>query len=107
MDRLVRVVHEHAAEVGNRETEDQVGAGGLLRVVPDVLQRALVDVEAARDVAIEEEWLGERQLIVLRTIARLHRERQTLTAAEEVRCLEPELTEEALRYCETPAPNVS
>ena len=69
---------------------------GLLRVVADVLQRPLVDVEAARDVAVEEEWLGERELIVLRAIARLHRQRQTLAAAEEVRRLEPELTEEAL-----------
>jgi hypothetical protein len=39
------------------------------------LQRALVDVEAAGDVAVEEERLGKRQLIVLRAIASLQRAR--------------------------------
>ena len=94
-DRLVRVVEEHAAEVGHREPEHQVAAGGLLRVVADVLQRPLVDVEAAGDVAVEEERLGERQLVVLRAVARLHRHGQALAAAEEVRRLERELAEEA------------
>ena len=96
LDRLVRVVDEHAAEVGDREPEHQVAAGRLLRVVADVLQRALVDVEAAGDVAVEQERLGERQLIVLRAIAGLHRDRQALAAAEEVRGLERQLAEEAL-----------
>ena len=90
------VGHEHAAEVGHRETEHHVAAGGLLRVVADVLQRPLVDVEPAGDIAVEEERLGEGELVVLRAVARLQRQRQALAAAEEVGRLERELAEEAL-----------
>ena len=57
----------------------------LLRVVADVLQVALVDVEPAGHVPVEQERLGERQLIVLGAIARLQRQRQALAAAQEVR----------------------
>ena len=60
-------------EAGQRETECEVAAGRLLRVLTDVLERALVNVEAAGDVAIEEERLGERDLIVLGAATRLQR----------------------------------
>ena len=76
--------------------EDQVAAGRLLRVVADVVERPLEDVEAAGDVAIEQVRLGERELIVLRPIARRHLHGQALAAAHEVRRLERQLAEHAL-----------
>ena len=67
----------------------------FLRELVDVPQRALVDVDAAGDVAIEQERLGERDLVVLGARARLQRQRQRFAAAEEVRGLERQLAEEA------------
>ena len=49
---------------------------------------------AAGDVAVEQERLGERELIVLRPRAGLRRQRQALAAAEEVRRRERHLPEE-------------
>lgn len=65
LHRLVAVSQEHAREAGQRETGSNVAAGRFLRELVDVAQRALVDVHAAGDVAIEQERLGEGDLVVL------------------------------------------
>src|SRR6185436_19652420 len=48
------------------------------------------------DVAVEEKRLGETQAVVLRARSRLDRDREALTAPEEVRGLERQLAEKAL-----------
>src|SRR5215203_1148356 len=93
--RLVAIGHEHAREAGQREAARDVAAGGVLRELVDVAQRPLVDVDAAGDVAVEQERLGERDLVILGARASLQRQRQRLAAAEEIRRLERELAEEA------------
>ena len=70
---LVRIRREHPAEVGHREPEHHVPADRFLRELADVLDRALVDVDAAGDVAVEEERLGEGELIVFGARAGLQR----------------------------------
>ena len=67
-----------------------------LRELADVPDVAPEDVDAAGDVAVEEERLGEGELVVLRARAALQRQRQALAASEEVGRLERELAEEAL-----------
>src|SRR5215203_738306 len=89
--RLVAIGHEHAREAGQREAARDVAAGGVLRELVDVAQRPLVDVDAAGDVAVEQERLGERDLVILGARASLQRQRQRLAAAEEIRRLEREL----------------
>src|SRR5215203_2685218 len=89
--RLVAIGHEHTREAGQREAARDVAAGGVLRELVDVAQRPLVDVDAAGDVAVEQERLGERDLVILGARASLQRQRQRLAAAEEIRRLEREL----------------
>ena len=79
-----------------REAERQVAAGRLLRELADVADVPLVDVDAAGDVAVEQERLGERQLVVLGARPALQRQGEALAAAEEVRGLERQLAEEPL-----------
>ena len=67
----------------------------LLRELADVADVGLEQVEAAGDVAVEEERLGEGERVVLRARAGLQRERQAFAAAQEVRGLERQLAEEA------------
>ena len=62
----------------------------------DVLDLLVEDVDAGGDRPIEEERLGEPDLVVLRAVALLRRHAEGLAAAEEVRRLERELPEEAL-----------
>ena len=75
---------------------DRVHAGRRLRELADVLDLLVEDVDARRDRAIEEERLGEADLVVLGAVALLRRHAERLAAAEEVRRLERELAEEAL-----------
>ena len=96
LDGFVAVGDEHAREAGEREPAREVAAGRFLRELIDVAQRALVDVDAAGDIAIEQERLRERELVVLRPRPDLQRHRERLAAAEEVRGLERQLAEEAL-----------
>ena len=79
---------------GNPNVSD--AAGRLLRELADVADLLPEQVQAAGDVAVEQERLGERQRVVLRARAALQRDGQALAAAEEVRGLERQLAEEAL-----------
>src|SRR5262249_59004150 len=87
-DALVAVVHEHPREAAQRIAEGQDRAGRALRELPDVANVLPEDVEAAGDVAVEEERLLEGERIILRARAGRQRQREALTAAEEVRGLE-------------------
>src|SRR4051812_17661299 len=95
---LVAVVGEQPREAAERHAEGDHGAGRTLRELADVADVLAEDVEAAGDVAIEEERLLERKRVVLRARAGRHRQREALAAAEEVRRLEGQLTEEALEF---------
>src|SRR6185295_12044911 len=79
----------------DREPGGQHGADRLLRELPDVADVLLEQVEAAGDVAVEEERLAEGERVVLRARTGLHREGEALAAAEEVGGLERQLAEEA------------
>jgi len=92
---LIAVVREHPRPGAEREPERQHRAGRFLRELADVADVRLENLRAARDVAIEEERLGERQRVVLRARAALDRHQQALAASEEVRRLERQLTEHA------------
>ena len=96
LDLLVAVVHEHPREVADLEAEDEVAAGRRLRELADVADLADEQVDAAGDRPVEQERLGERQLIVLGAVALLRRDGEGLAAAEEVRGLERQLAEEAV-----------
>ena len=93
-DALVAVVGEHPREAAEREPEPDDAAGRLLRELADVADVAPEQVEAAGDVAVEQERLGERERVVLRARAGRQRDREALAAAEEVRRLERQLAEE-------------
>ena len=68
---LKRPCCEQARKACQRETEADHAAGRLLRELADVADVAPEEVEAAGDVAVEQERLGERELIVLRPRAGL------------------------------------
>src|SRR5207237_883596 len=85
---LVAVVREHARPAAQRKPEREDGAGRALRELADVAYVLAEQIEAAGDVAVEEERLLERERIVLRARAGRHRHRETFAAAEEVRRLE-------------------
>src|SRR6202035_4657547 len=62
---------------------------------PDVSDVLLEQVDAARDVAVEEERLGEPDRIILRARSGLDRHREAFAAPHEVRRLEGQLSEHA------------
>ena len=93
--RLQAVIDEHPRKVHHLEAIDDIAADRVLRVDVDVLVLALVDVDAERHRPVEQERLAERDLIVLRAAPLLGLDRERLAAAEEVRRLERQLTEEA------------
>ena len=96
VDVFVAVADEAACEVPEREPEHDVAAERPLRELIDVADLALEDVDAGGDRPVEQERLGERDLVVLRPRPGLERQRQRLAAAHEVRGLERQLTEEPL-----------
>ena len=96
LDLLVAVVHEHPRVVGDLEAEDDVAAGGRLRELPLVADLAGEQIDAGRHRPVEQERLGERELIVLGAVALLRGDGERFAAAEEVRGLERQLAEEAV-----------
>ena len=82
-------------------------ASVFLRELIDVARRALVDVDAAGDVAIEQERPGERDLVIFR--ARSDLQRHTASASPRPRKFEVwnDSCPKKPSNCDTPAPNVS
>ena len=96
LDLLQAVVDEHPRVRHDLEAEDEVAANRRLRELALVANLARVDVDAGGHRPVEEERLGECELIVLRAIALLRGRAERLAAAEEVRGLERQLAEEAV-----------
>ena len=88
-DALIAVVGEEPREApADRHPERQAAARRRLRELIEVVNLLLEDLEARREIPVEEERFGEAQRVVLRERPGLHRQRQALAAAEEVRRLE-------------------
>ena len=74
LDLLVAVVDEHPREVADLEAVDEVAAGRRLRELADVADLADEEVDAGGHRPIEQERLGERDLVVLGAVALLRRD---------------------------------
>src|SRR5262245_4101316 len=94
LDLLEAVVEEHPRVRHHLEAEHEIAADRLLRELPLVADLTREEVDAGRHRPVEEERLGEGELIVLGAIALLRRNAECFAAAEEVRGLERQLTEE-------------
>src|SRR4029079_14655145 len=84
---LIAVADEVAGERTRREAPDRVHPLGRLGELADVLDFLVEDVDAGGGRSIEEERLGETDLVVLRAVALLQRDAEGLAAAQEVRGL--------------------
>ncbi len=93
---LVAVVGEQPREAAEGIPEPDHAARRALRELADVPHVVPVQIDAAGDVAVEQERLGEGQRVVLRAGAGRQRHREALAPAEEVARLERRLAEEAL-----------
>ena len=82
---LIAVVRVHPRETGERESKRHHGAGRLLRELADVPIFVPEQIEAARNVPVEEEGFGEGELIILGARSGLDRQRETFATSHEIR----------------------